>query len=158
MKLYRRFFVIVWFIVKVLRNFEWEVNLWILLLVSWDLGIDRSIVKNEKERGLKFVSSFLRIYFIFICIFIYIYVFFVVIRKKRVLCFYTFQLMANFVYVFYMHNTFVAMPRVLLHDTLNIYKFMYKIWMYKNLWNTHDMQKDRKYLKYGMHYRTLFQG
>lgn len=93
---------------------------------------------KNKKRKLKFVSSFLIVIrvqcdrspftniFFFICIFRIFCISVVAIGKKEVLC-YASQLMANFVYVFYMHNTFVAMSRVLLYDTLNIYKFMYEI-------------------------------
>lgn len=99
-------------------------------------------MKNKENKKLKFVSNFLivirvqcvidrrlRIYFSLFVYFVYLYIFcisVVAIGKKEVLC-YASQLMANFVYVFYMHNTFVAMSRVLLYDTLNIYKFMYEI-------------------------------
>lgn len=96
-------------------------------------------MKNKENKKLKFVSSFFNCdsgtmcdrspftnIFFFICIFRIFCISVVAIGKKEVLC-YASQLMANFVYVFYMHNTFVAMSRVLLYDTLNIYKFMYEI-------------------------------
>lgn len=74
-------------------------------------------------RGRVF-RSLLFFFFTNIFSFIFLYFVFAVVRREGSVMLHFSADGREFVYAFYIHNTFVAMPRVLLYDTLNIYKFM----------------------------------
>lgn len=53
---------------KVLRNFEWEMNLWILLVGIWDWSIDR---EKWKGTGIKIrLEFFTNIFYIYLYIYL----------------------------------------------------------------------------------------